>query len=695
MRQLTSSPLAFAQVTEAMAAESIAAPRGLQLPTSLVRCRRALQPTITSSVGFKALYRAYLASRCVLHLTGNEDVIRLLESEDAELDAARNRLAPPELLPPRHVSCTLLLRLHESETRELAFHFLNALAIVASSFDACAPVANALRITVLVNEDAAAYVARHGIASACGTSCATIATRIASHLHVQTAPLSLSTNPHTMIGSIQSILLEHTKHVNLAPHVFSTRVNVPLHAWATAIALASNAFAALRQGAPSLTRSEAVLAHRIVLKEIGWLRLAPRDQDVDSPNCFHGLLLSSEDCVLPYEEIGSDVVAPTKLHLHTAAVQTTRVHVPMVCGHLPSAAQLVAAIHRNDAAIVPITCVLGNFRVFCCSRQSILPSNERLHAPYLAGFDLISPLLRRLSFTALTASPATTVTATTAPKIYKQLQCDIPPPSAEDEQVLALFGVHVASSPMLLGDLYSHLLAKGAPATIVGFIQSLCLKVGLGCPVGDAFAHGQALLDSFQSHKAQQLHAASLDREERITNAALRVGAKRHRVGEPNIPKTPNIPNLSTTSEPRGETLSKKRFQSLLTVLRVKVTHTASVQLQDPVASSFSSVVTLIALHVSNLTVEDAVMHDRACELARQVSLQGAHAVLCSLLVLLESPKHMVFLTSNKSGTESSKIHLWDGNALVAHTLRAGVGGNLPMLIVKCEARSLVVGTIG
>jgi hypothetical protein len=590
------------------------------------------------------LYQAFLASRCILSLVDGEDVERFLDSEDVELDAARNGRVIPDLLPPRRVSTTLLLKLHHSETRDLAFHFIDALAVVASTFDDTPPVTHEIRVTVLVNNDAAAYAKRHNIIESYLESSATIATRLTTTLAIKTSPLPLVTYTHTMISSIQGILLDHTQDICLAAHTFASRLNVPVNAWATAVSDAAAALAGLRKGPPSLTRSNAVLANRIVLKEIGWVRVVPRDQEVDSLAAFHGLLLGSDDTSLSTEEISVNMPKIETLHLHTAAVQTTCVHVPNVCGYLPSATQLVPAIHRHDAAIVPIECVLGGFRVLCCSRQLILPTNERLHAPFLAGFDIISPLLRKLSFA---ASPALSITTETTASIFRRLQLDIAPPSAEDEQVLALFGIQLVTEQVLLGDLYSQLLARNAPASIVGFVQRLCLIVGLNCTVADAFVRARVRLDGFETHKAQQLQSVTIARERRITEAALCLGAKRQRTLVPPPAAVVSVATAPTAAaepeesagestnliltlpeKPQGEALSKKRLNALFTLLQVKITNTATVQLQDPRAENFSSIVTLISLEVSKLTTEDSTLHTRACETARRVSVHGANCCL-------------------------------------------------------------------
>jgi len=726
MRQLTSSSLAVSTVAEALAAEATAPPRGLRLPTSLVRGRRVLQPTRGSSVAFHSLYQGFLASRCVLHLIDGEDVERLLAAEDAELEAARNGLVVSDLLPPRRVATTLLLRLHHSETQELAFHFVNAFAVVASSFDDTLPVTHEVRMTVLVNGDAAAYAKRYGIEEAYKGSAATLATRLATTLEVKTSPLPLVTYTHTMISSIQSVLLNHTQGISLKPHTFSTRLNVPANAWTTAVSEAAAMLSNLRKGPPCLTRSNEVVANRIVLREIGWIRVVPRDQDENSLAAFHGVLLGSDDTALTADEISVNMPKMETLHLHTAAVQTTRVHVPNVCGYLPSAAQLVPAIHRHDAAIVPIECVLGGFRVLCCSRQHILPINERLHAPFLAGFDILSPLLRRLSFA---ASPTLSTATETTVSIFRRLHLDIAPPSAEDEQVLALFGIHIVTEQVLLGDLYAQLLARNAPASIVGFVQKLCLMVGLNCTVADAFVRARARLDGFETPEANKMQFAAIARERRITEAALCVGAKRkdrtYRTTSPLSPPTekrsacgPNSSGLekgeslanpraeasglasegtmlTSVSQPQGEAVTKKRLNAMFTLLQVKMLKTATVQLQDPRAEHFSSIVTLITMDVSKSSNEDSALHTRACETARRVSVQGANAVLCTLLLLFEAPPHVVFSSTNTDASEAIRVQIWDGTAMQPHTVREGVGGNLPMMLVKCEPRSLVVATVG
>jgi hypothetical protein len=164
------------------------------------------------------LYQAFLASRCILSLVDGEDVERFLDSEDVELDAARNGRVIPDLLPPRRVSTTLLLKLHHSETRDLAFHFIDALAVVASTFDDTPPVTHEIRVTVLVNNDAAAYAKRHNIIESYLESSATIATRLTTTLAIKTSPLPLVTYTHTMISSIQGILLDHTQDICLAAH---------------------------------------------------------------------------------------------------------------------------------------------------------------------------------------------------------------------------------------------------------------------------------------------------------------------------------------------------------------------------------------------------------------------------------------------------------------------------------------------
>jgi hypothetical protein len=712
MRQLTHSSLAISTVAEALAAEATAPPRGLTLPTSLVRGRRVLQPTKSSSIAFHSLYQAFLASRCILRLIDGEDVERFLATEDAELQAARNGLVEPELLPPRRVATTLLLRLHHSETRELAFHFIDAFAVVASSFDDALPVTHEVRMTVLVNGDAAAYAKRYGIEEAYKSSTATIATRIATSLEVKTSSLPLITYTHTMISSIQGVLLDHTQGICLAPRTFSTRLNVPANAWATAISEAVVLLSNLRKGPPSLTRSNKVLSNRIVLKEIGWVRVVPRDQDENSLAAFHGVLLGSDDTALNADEITVNLTNMETMHLHTAAVQTTRVHVPNVCGYLPSATQLVPAIHRHDAAIVPIECVLSGFRVLCCSRQLILPINERLHAPFLEGIDILSPLLRRLSFS---ASPTLSTTTETTISNFRRLHLDIAPPSAEDEHVLALFGIQIVTEQALLGDLYAQLLSRNAPASIVGFVQRLCLTVGLNCTVADAFVRARVRLDGFETPEAQKMQSDAIARERRITEAALRVGAKRQRtMPSPTEKMAVNKPNssslekdetvevlhtegsgLAITAQSQGEIITKKRLNAMFTLLQVKMLKTATVHLQDPRAENFSSIVTLITMDVSKSSNEDSALHTRACETARRVSVQGARAVLCTLLLLFEAPPHVVFASTNTDAFETIHVQIWDGTAIQPHTVREGVGGNLPMMLVKCEPRSLVVAVVG
>jgi hypothetical protein len=81
----------------------------------------------------------------------------------------------------------------------------------------------------------------------------------------------------------------------------------------------------------------------------------------------------------------------------------------------------------------------------------------------------------------------------------------------------------------------------------------------------------------------------------------------------------------------------------------------------------------------------------------------GARAVLCTLLLLFEAPPHVLFASTNvdksqphaASEPDGIRVQLWDGATMQPHTIKEGVGGGLPMMLVKCESRSLIAATVG
>lgn len=624
------------------------------------------------------LYSGFMSAHVVVAAEKAADVPLLFNAETTELQDALDAKVPPDkALAPRPVAITLLAFGSESSSCVSARTYLDALAHLSVQ-TSTTPWASKARMTVFAGVDASWFVGQvkdevvtcqppttdEGFVYLCARWA--LPTRnekgrpIMRSEFVPLEPgLSLDASLERIQNSLMKIKVAYS--IPICDSIVAHYPNVAPDAWAASVHTQSKVFVSLMEGAPCVHKSKMLAAAHdgdVTIENASiFVRICPRRrycstsrQWVDFPvheailaeDSFHGFLAGNDAylreianfCKM-HERVGLPLPTDetSRFCLHTIAAQATgfplesRISLygttSAAGGHKPGVAIASPGswIWRFDSAIVNLENVLQNFFVVPCSRDSLLPGNRMLERPFAEFFNLTFKLFVE-TFGKQSAEER-------SQDDVGQLPLSIPANSnldkeAENNQVLAAFGVDLSSRRLCVGDAYTELKARGAPKELSEFMLNSTLRLGLSASVVDAVAvAGQALL-SLSRGTEHEIREREMHRLKRIADGALGVATPKRRLLTP--------PTKMHTS----------RVKALLQASGLRKGADSWV----PEAGSaknwkdYSPLVSALGTAVLGEQVDEASVHQHACEAALAASKHGALSVICATVCVLRSTPH-------------------------------------------------------
>lgn len=633
------------------------------------------------------LLRSYLSTRTVLAAETAAEVPMMLNAETKELlHAAGGVTAADQSLPPRPVSVTLLAYGTTPDHCKGARTHLDALAHLASTpleLHGADPglSASRIRMTVLAGVDAAWY-ALQVQASAVDSKpsidvpggvdiCVRWALPCGEGVRCEFKQCSVGLGLDRSLQEMQNyfLSLRVAFQTPFPSSVAMTHNNVPRDAWAQSMYNATRAFFELMNGKPGVYKDRALTEdegkNSIVAESTGiFVRICPRKAHAPIPeDPFRWVDVPLQESVLRHDAFHAFLIGNAEFHddiaehckqfqktglppldeesarfcLHTCAVQANdfrlggRVSLYATHHRAPRMAGSPITspgswIWRTNPAIVALEHVVKDFYVLPCSRESVLPGDNKLERAFNTFFSRAFTLYAQV-FGSKKALPIE--------EEFERMPLSLPPVpeggdpairSAED-YALTAFGLDASARRIVVGDAYALLNRNHAPAELTELMLQSALKSGINTPVLDALGKAaRALSESPTSVTA--VRTAENARLKRVADAALDISAK--------IARPPS----------KAVDMEASRVKQLLSYLGLKKGADCYLP-KHPKAhrTAYSAMVTVLSASVLRGPT-DAEVHDAACEAARRARPSGDMASISAAITVLRSSLNAITATS-------------------------------------------------
>jgi len=558
-----------------------------------VKNRTQLLPKESSSDHLGALLKGFLSTRTVMAAEEAAEVPMMLHAESQELvDSANNVTAVDDSLSPRAVAVTILAYGGSEDNTRGARTHLDALAHLASTPLELHGVdgtltAGIVRFSVLAGVDAEWFARQTqsgcldtsptiemGVVDVCVRWVNPGMTSVRAEFKKMSSGLSLDGALEEMQNCFLSMKVAY--QVPFPDAIAVNHPNVPNDAWAKTMHTASVAFFALMEGTPCVFKGDVLKKHEgeVTVESTDiFVRICPRRQHhagqwhaipVEEArkraDGFHAFLVGNASFL---SEIKSwvSVFQQTGLPppdedthaycLHTCAVQANgfplqkRVSLyathPRNGGRRPgvSICHPGSWVWRMEPAIVALEHVLENFYVIPCNRDSVMPGDRKLEKPFNEFFNRAYKLYTD-TFGFMRSESS---------EDFERLPLSLPTESsggdpmvrAAEDYALTAFNLDASSHRIVVGDAFLALSARQAPNELTQFMLQAALRTGINTSVLSALGTAAEAVRTMQHSGARAFsaHAAEVARLKRVADAALEVGAKRHKPLSPPVEVDP------------------------------------------------------------------------------------------------------------------------------------------------------------
>jgi len=676
-RELPKIPVpngALAIVHQLAEVEMVPAPMHMFSDPASARILRKVPHRKSSSPTTSLLYRAYLSAKTVVAAEVPEDALDMYLAETAEIMAAAKNKAPVDFsLAPRRVSVTLLVHGASAGLREArlaldALAHLARQAISSVTGDDTTLSISLIRMAVLAGPQAHLHVTRcqtDAILSQSAYDCSAIelAMRWADVpecgvdpiLRAEFFKLAPFNSADSALDAIQAAMLEarSSSRVPLPLAVAAYHPNVQEFAWAWAHATASSAFFRLQEGEGAVVKHPAVEQYDRSIDVTGvYVRLCNRhlgESGLTDSAAFHGMLLADADKLLDVKHFCED--HPNGLPppdgntigmlLHTCAVQAERFQLGdrvTLFDHHGKVGEPIcppgSCIWRYSPAIMPVdVALLENFTLIPCSPMSMLPGNKMLEKPFRDFFRRASDLFGA-TFGEHISSLAGDAFERQCVAIPARDECADPPIEEAEHFALAAFGIDATSRRITVGDAYTLLSHRGAPAPMCDFMLKASLRWGIGTSLLEVFSKAGT---SITNHKTDERIAAA-ERENvrlrRIADAALALGGMKSADISENHNATPSLE------------IDSGRLRPLLRAKGIELTaRKADLPQKNAKEHEYSEVVSLLASSVVRGCIE-AAHCDHACKTAMDTRKKGTMSCIGSIICVLRASAQSMLNTA-------------------------------------------------
>lgn len=468
------------------------------------------------------------------------------------------------------------------------------------------------------------------------------------------------------LRAIQAAMLDARTHlrVPLPLAVAAHHPNVQKFAWAQAHATATSVFFRLLEGEGAVVKHPAVEQYGRSVDVTGvHVRFCSRalgESGLIDNSSFHGMLLADSEKLADVERFCDDhpngLPPPDEntigLLLHTCAVQAEGFQLGQrvtLFDHHGKIGEPIRSpgswIWRLSSAIRPVDAhLLEHFALIPCSPMSMLPGNKLLERPFREFFRRASDL-----FGATFGDRASTLSGDAFER-----QCVTLPardggadPTIEQAErfALAAFGIDSTSRRIMVGDAYTLLSYREAPAPICDFMLKASLRWGIGTPLLEVFSKAGS---SITTHKSdERIHVAECEnvRLRRIADAALALGGMK-----------------SATSNQRGQNtnpcleIDSCRLKPLLRATGIQpTTQKADIPQKNAKEHAYTEMVSLLTSVVVRGSV-DATHYNHACKTAMETRCHGIMPCIGSTICVLRasacSVTNTVFVVAQTDGLD-------------------------------------------
>lgn len=676
---------ALAIVHQLSEVESTPAPMHMFFDPVAAGILRKVPHKKSSSPNTALLYRAYLSARTVVAAEVPEDAQAMYFAERAEILAAASNTAPVDgSLAPRRVSVTLLAHgdsagLRESRLALDALAHFAGLAIASVTGDDTTLTVSLIRMAVLAGPQAylhATECQKDAILSqsACNRSDLELVMRWAESsenspepmLRAEFFQLASFNSLDSALQAIQGAMLNARTYSNvpLPLAVATHHPNVQKFAWAQAHATATNAFFRLLEGEGAVVKHPAVEQYGRSVDATGvYVRFCSRalgESGLIDNSSFHGMLLADSeklaDVVHFCDDYPNGLPPPDEntigLLLHTCAVQAECFQLGQrvtLFDHHGKVGEPIRSpgswIWRLSSAIRPVDAsLLEHFVLVPCSPMSMLPGNKLLERPFREFFRRASDL-----FGATFGDCTSTLSGDAFERQCVTLPArdDGADPTIEQAErfALAAFGIDSTSRRIMVGDAYTLLSYRGAPAPICEFMLKASLRWGIGTPLLEVFSKAGSSITTHKSDERMHLAECENVRLRRVADAALALG------GMKNAAPTQGDKNTEPCLE-----IDSCRLKPLLLATGIQQTsRKADIPPKNAKEDAYTEMVSLLASVVVRGGV-DAIQYNHACKIALESRRRGIMPCIGNAICVLRasacSVTNTVFVIAQTDGLE-------------------------------------------
>ena len=675
-------------------------PRGMTLNNTFVDKRTQYVPKNSASDHLGVLLRGYLSTRTVMAAEHASEIPLMLQSEDTELRAASlGQAAIDDSLAPRAVGITLLVYGPDPVYCNTVRNYLDGLAHLASTplaltRDDDRLTASIMRMTILAGPDAAWY-AKHTAAQALDTAptmdngAVDVCVRWAvpgsnGVLRSEFRAMPTGNGCDQALEAMQNCFLS-MKLSYLTPFpddITTVHANVPNDAWVKSVHNASKAFFEMMEGKPCVHKGELLKQHpEVSIESSGiFVRICPRKlwnhhindwapvplhQSVNRQDAFHAFLVGNavylrdiEEHCTAFQQTGLPMPdqETSAFCLHTCAVQASCFHLrdrvslfathPRGGGRKPGVPinQPGSWVWRMEPAIVSLELTLTNFYVVPCNRDSVMPGDRKLEAPFNDFFNR-AYMLYTNTF-GMQRGPR-------AMQEFERMPLSLPAeplgadPSvkAAEEYALTAFNLDASSRRMVVGDAFSALSARNAPPQLTELMLQSAVRSGINTSVIDAMGIAAAVLASMPYGNDTRADVnGECERLKRVADCALDMATK--------APRTMNVP----------VEIEAAKVRSLLGAAGLRKGTACNLPRQvgksKLTAGDFVSVVSVIGSAVIREAIPTAALN-QACEAAfractnnkRNADLSSIAAAICVLRALPSAELSTAFVVGQTDTT--------------------------------------------